>query len=239
MARAGEAWVAAVDAALRDPRVRAVVTPGPVPDHRIVERRGGRLVDRIDLPAACRDPKLVIGVATRLHLALWRAGRIPTVYGEPTTALRPLVTGAESVTLHRDRAVPSGAVSVAGRAEGTLLGGSLAGLRGTLGVDPPRLDGALLYLTDPRVIGLGEVDRQLTQVRRSGLLDGVRGVVLGRFPGFDGYEDRGWTLVDVLADRLTDLGVPVLGGVTAPVPLGVSAALDATAGTLTVAPVAT
>ena len=59
------------------------------------------------------------------------------------------------------------------------------------------------------------VDRQLTQLIRSGSLDDVAGVALGRFTGFDNYEDRGWTLSDVLHDHLDNLGVPVLGGLNA------------------------
>jgi muramoyltetrapeptide carboxypeptidase len=67
------------------------------------------------------------------------------------------------------------------------------------------------------------------------------------FTGFDGYEDRGWSLVDVLVDHLGALGLPVLGGLKvghngidddgvmdqACVALGGTAVLDADAGTLT------
>ena len=67
------------------------------------------------------------------------------------------------------------------------------------------------------------------------------GVALGRFTGFEGYEDRGWTLLDVLHDHLAPLGVPVLGGLAIghggdqwTVPLGTRAVVDADAGTLTV-----
>ena len=51
------------------------------------------------------------------------------------------------------------------------------------------------------------------------------------------------TIADVLADRLGDLGVPVLGGLPighgygqVTVPVGVPATLDVAAGTLTVEP---
>ncbi len=100
-----------------------------------------------------------------------------------------------------------------------------------------------MFIEAERSIGLGQIDRQLTQLIRSGSLRGVRGVALGRFPGFEDYADRGWTLVDVLTDRLGSLGVPVLGGLDVghgvdplSVPLGPFAILDTEAGTLTVAP---
>jgi muramoyltetrapeptide carboxypeptidase len=68
-------------------------------------------------------------------------------------------------------------------------------------------------------------------------------VALGRFPGFEDYVDREWTLLDVLRDRLGGLDVPVLGGVDVghgdeplSLPLGPRAELDADAGTLTADP---
>ncbi len=110
----------------------------------------------------------------------------------------------------------SGAIRVPGRATGPLVGGNLREVAGSVGVGLPSLEGAILLLEEQRLVGLGQVDRQLTQLRRSGALDGVAGVALGLFSGFDELEDRGWTLLDVLRDRLGDLGVPVLGGL----PLG-------------------
>lgn len=105
-------------------------------------------------------------------------------------------------------------------------------------------------LVDGRAVGLGQIDHQLTQLIRSGALEGVAGIALGLFAGFEDYTDRGLTILDVLTDRLGRLGVPVLGGLDAghggsgidgspdqtAVPLGGSAVLDTAAGTLTVDP---
>lgn len=114
---------------------------------------------------------------------------------------------------------------------------------GPSGPDCPIWPARSEFLEAPRAVGLGHVDRQLTQLIRSGSLRGVRGVALGRFPGFDNYTDREWTLVDVLRDRLEILGVPVIGGIDVghgddplSTPLGPIAELNADAGTLTVGP---
>ncbi|XUL94208.1 hypothetical protein ACQ86D_22895 [Streptomyces galilaeus] len=92
---------------------------------------------------------------------------------------------------------------------------------------------------------MGEVDRALTQLTRSGALDGLRGVALGQFTGFDQDADDpslgSWGIADVLRDRLTHLNVPVLGGLPAghgphppTIPLGTRATIDTAEGTLTV-----
>jgi muramoyltetrapeptide carboxypeptidase len=98
------------------------------------------------------------------------------------------------------------------QAKGSLIGGNLGTIAGFAGPGMPSLDGAILFAEDVRIAGLGQVDRELTHLIRSGALRGLHGVALGRFTGFDDYSDRGWTLLDVLRDRLAPLGVPVLGG---------------------------
>jgi muramoyltetrapeptide carboxypeptidase len=87
------------------------------------------------------------------------------------------------------------------------------------------------------------VDRALTQLLSSGSLAGVTGITLGRFDGFEDHHDRGWTVIDVLHDRLDHLGVPILAGLPIghgdnprTVPLGVPCELNASSGILTVAP---
>jgi muramoyltetrapeptide carboxypeptidase len=133
---------------------------------------------------------------------------------------------------------------------GPLIGGNLGSVAGCVGAGLPVLDGAVLFLEAERTVGLGQVDRQLTQLTRAGSLDGVAGIALGLFSGFDDYTDRGWHLTDVLEDRLGDLGVPVLGGLQlghggvdadgAPdqdaFTVGPTAILDTTTATLTVGP---
>ena len=236
-----------LNGAYRDPDVRAILTT-----------RGGagayRIVDGLDCDAVRRDPKPLVGFSdiTYLHLALWRRARMPGIHGgiagprAASTVRRLLMTDERSV-LRRDSGTDTATLSTGGRATGVLVGGSLQAVATSVGAGLPSLDGAILLLEAERPpgLGLGFVDRQLTQLRRSGALHGLRAVALGRFPGYEGYADRGWTLHDVLADRLLDLGVPVLGGLgighgADPLAtlLGTKADLDAEEGTLTVAPAA-
>ena len=78
----------------------------------------------------------------------------------------------------------------------------------------------------------------LTSLRNAGVLHAVRGGVLGAFekaePGPDGVQVQ-----DVLRERLSDLGVPVVAGAPCghvddnlELPFGTRVTLDADAGTL-------
>ena len=236
--------------AIRDPTVRAIVAT-----------RGGagayRIADGIDVDAVRADPKPVVGFSdiTNIHLALWSATRLATIHGclaGPTAQsdVRRLLMAAGPSTISRNPDSLSAAVEVAGRATGPLLGGNLRELAGSVGAGLPDLTGAILLIEDLRHVGIGQVDRNLTQLIRSGSLDGIAAVALGSFEGFDGYTDRGWTVIDVLSDRLGPLGVPVLGGLGLghdllgrddepdqhAATLGAVATLDTAAGTLTVGP---
>lgn len=240
-------------AAFADPQVRGVIAT-----------RGGygvqRIVDRIDLAAVRRDPKPVAGFSdiTALHLALWRGARLASLYG-PGLAWRPERTGdvsaqslrdalmtAEPVIIKQDPAEPTAATSRTGTAApsgpvtGPLLGGNLCLLASSLSTpDFPNLTGAILLLEEVDEPPY-KVDRMLTQLRRAGALSRLAGVAVGQFLR---CSDRSPTdAVDVLGDRLGDLGVPVLGGLPIghgpgqlTVPVGVPAMLDVASATLTVA----
>jgi muramoyltetrapeptide carboxypeptidase len=250
MAGRDEDRLADLNNAFRDPGVRAIITT-----------RGGagayRIADSIDFDAVRADPKPVVGFSdiTYLHLALWHHCRLAAIHGAlagPTAAatVHQLLMSTQPVTLKRDPQALSAAVGVSGVATGPLVGGNLTAVAGSVEASRGSFDGSILFLEGPRTIGLGQVDRALTLLLRSGALDGVRGVALGLFDGFDDYTDRGWNLIDVLADRLAVLNVPVLGGLFAghggigldggpdqsALPLGAVARLDADAGTLTVEP---
>ena len=233
-----------LNAAYRDPDVRAIIT---------TRGRAGayRLMDDIDVGAVRRDPKPLVGFSdiTYLHLALWERVRMPGIHGcvvgaRAAATTRGLLMTDEPAVLHRDEASTTADLSTNGHAEGVLIGGNLMALATSVGAGLPSLDGAIVLLETerPAGLGLGFIDRQLTQLIRSGALEGARGIALGRFPGDEGYVDRGWTLTDVVGDRLGRLGFPILGGLEIghgddplATALGTTARLDADAGTLTVA----
>ncbi|MDX3568101.1 LD-carboxypeptidase [Streptomyces sp. ID05-47C] len=218
----------------------------------VICARGGygaqRVVDLLDWDAMrAAGPKVFLGFSdsTTLHEAFAVRLGLVTLYG-PVAAGIDFVKNARAqehlrATLFAPETVRTltsdGTALAPGRARGVTLGGCLALLATGYGTPHtrPGARGGLLLLED-----VGErpyaVDRALTQLLRTGWLDGVAGIALGSWAQCGPYEE----LRPVLADRLGGLGLPVVeelgfghcdGALT--VPFGVTAELDADTGTLT------
>ncbi len=154
---------------------------------------------------------------TALHLAVHRRAGIITFHG-PGAAWNPRRTGtAAAAQLRRllmDRGAPGtmpGRVVADGTGEGVLVGGNLSLLAASIGTpDHPDLAGGIVFLED-----VGEpayrLDRMLTHLLRSGLLDDVAGVVLGETE----VVGEGPPFEEIALERLGRLGVPIVGGVAA------------------------
>ena len=230
-----------VNAALRDPGIRAIVA-----------QTGGcgslRLLHDVDRSVLLADPKPLIGFSdiTALH-RVWHAAGVASLHGcidgsHADDVLHQLSGGPPAPVVAEPEGLTS-PLTTSGTADGVLFGGSIEMLARSVGVLPFDLRGHILLLEANRAAGLGMVDRALTQLLLSGSLVGITGIAVGRFDGFSGYEDRDWNVLDVLRDRLGPLGVPVLGGLPIghgpdprTVPLGTPCRLDADRGILTAAP---
>jgi len=141
--------------------------------------------------------------------------------------------------MHPERATeiryPMATRVVGGTASGVTLGGNLSLLTSSLATNtswPAR--GGILLVEEENEQDY-RLDRMLTQLRRSGYLDGVAGIVAGTFVGCGEPAAVG----EILAERLGSLGVPMIawanvghGGYFQTFPVGVAAELDADAATL-------
>ena len=127
-----------------------------------------------------------------------------------------------------------------GTVSGILLPANLTVATHLLGtpVQPP-LDGIILALEDVTEAPY-RIDRMLTQWRMSGAFKGIRGIALGRFSRCYAPQDvPSWSVEEVLRDRLSDLGIPIVSdlpfgheGVNAALPVGQPVQLDADQGIL-------
>ena len=96
--------------------------------------------------------------------------------------------------------------------EGEVVGGNLCVLASLAGSEwTLKAKDKILLLED-----VGEapyrVDRMLTQLLGAGTFDGVKGIALGTFYGCEAPNDAGWSLGDILRERLSPLNVPVVAG---------------------------
>ncbi|MEO6525406.1 MAG: LD-carboxypeptidase [Gemmatimonadaceae bacterium] len=194
-----------------DPRVHAVI--GGTGGYGAV-----RMLPYLD-PAVFRaHPKAFVGYSdiTVLHIWLERLAGLRAFHGptaddlipsarDVTTAslLSALTTPRPSTRLGRDvaRSVRPG------RAAGRLVGGNLALVQQTIGT-PYEIDttDAILFLEEVRD-PMSFVDERLVQLRASGLLAKVRGIVFGHLSLDRSEEDE---FEDFVLDLVSDLGVPVL-----------------------------
>ena len=128
-----------------------------------------------------------------------------------------------------------------GRARGPLVGGNLAVLSSLAGSKYwPDFKGAVLFLEEINEY-IYRVDRMLSTLRLAGALEGLAGVVIGKFtkcePGEGNYGTL--TLDEVFDDYFKPLGVPVFRGAMIghikrkhTLPIGAEVEIDADAGTI-------
>lgn len=217
--------------------------------------RGGygtmRIVEALDFDPLLTRPRPLIGFSdnTVLHLAAARAG-ITTFHGPHAGVAAFPVFTRECLIRSVEDARPTGVLPlpadhprpqsvVPGVAEGSLIGGNLSLLAATIGTPyqiSPR--GGILFLEE-----VGEpayrVDRLLTQLLLSGVLEGVAGIAVGAMSDCPDTDPEVPRPEEVVRDRLGRLGVPVACGFpfghvpeSWTLPIGVAARLDATEGTL-------
>lgn len=242
------AWLAGTDeerladfnAALRDPRVRALFTAA-----------GGkgscRIADRLDFAAARSDPKFLVGISdiTALQLSLWKHCRLVSVHGsfmpdgQDSETLRKAMMTSDGISLQSRGDEPTAALTTTGTARGRLIGGSLLPMSAVAGWALPSLQGAILLIEAVKT-GPGAMDSQLTMLRKAGHLAGLAGIAVGQFNDCF-HPVNGFTVVDLLRDHLQHFDIPILGGVpvghgyqSQTILIGAMASLDAAAGTLTI-----
>lgn len=230
----------------------------------IIAMTGGsgcnRIVDKLDYALIRSKPKffggfsdltsLINGIHTQTGLLTFHCPVAGSEWNEFSLAsFRAIVMEAQAATL-RNPPPQRGDNLVAtqdrittlrpGRARGRLLGGNLAVLSSLVGTPYfPDCRGAVLFLEEINEY-IYRVDRMLSTLRLAGALEGLAGVVIGKFtkcePG-DGYGTL--TLDEVFDDYFKPLGVPVFRGAMIghikrkhTLPVGAEVEIDAEAGTI-------
>lgn len=99
-----------------------------------------------------------------------------------------------------------------GEAQGSLVGGNLCVLASLCGTPAALQASNKILLLEEIQETPYKVDRLLTQLRLSGTLAGVRGVVLGQFVGCHPPAETPWSLKDILMEHL-GTQIPILANV--------------------------
>ncbi|HKG18587.1 MAG TPA: S66 peptidase family protein [Candidatus Limnocylindrales bacterium] len=218
-------------------------------------------LDEIDYEVIGANPKPLIGMSdiAVLNLAIHsRTGLVTfhadsVVYGlsdwgelanedraRQAEAYRRVLTSTEPIGLLP--ALSEWETWRAGTAEGPLVGGMLNRLvriqASPWAFGPERFDGAILFLEDYNAPTI-RVWNDLQALRLSGIFDRIAGLIIGPIEGISILEGTEKTLRDVVLDVVGERGLPILANVNCghagpnvPLPLGVRAALDADARTI-------
>ena len=225
--------------------------------------RGGsgaaRILDLVDYKMIAKSPKIFIGYSdvTALLLAIYAKSGLVTFHGPLGVSdwndftlkyLRAILFDGEA-TLLRNPPKPEDAfvqrdhrirTITPGQSTGPLVGGNLSVLSALVGTGYlPDFKGKILFLED-----VGEkvyrVDRMMSQLKLSGILEKVSGFVLGKCTDCDAAGGYGsLTLEEIIDHYIKPLKVPAYAGAMIghidknfTLPIGVSATIDAGLGTI-------
>lgn len=199
--------------------------------------RGGwgsaRILPHLNFKVIKRNPKAFIGfsdITTLSYVFFAEAGLVTfhgvnsaTSFNEYTTENFNKVLVHPSPNSHlytadeeRTESEYQTNVIKSGVATGRLVGGNLSIMVTALGT-PYDIDtrGKLIFIEEVREEPY-RIDRMLTHMRKAGKFDEAAGVVLGVFRGCHprNEDSAGFSLQEVLYDRLHDLGIPVIYGMS-------------------------
>ncbi len=226
--------------------------------------RGGygvsRILPAVDFNLIKKNPKVFIGYSdiTALHLAISQNCGLVTFHGPVAAStysdypkkhvinmlMNP--TAPYKVELSPDNQAKESnlfktEVITKGKATGKLVGGNLSLLTALAGTPfgLQNTKGKILFTED-----VGEqpyrIDRMLTQLRQSIDMRALAGIALGVFEDCNPKDPISQTLIEVIRDRLGDLGIPVIYGLSFghirdqfTLPVGIEAELDTENATVT------
>lgn len=186
----------------------------------LIAARGGygvaQVLSYIDFSPMKSHPKWIVGYSdvTGMHIALNNMG-YETIHGpmvktfgdnDSDESLRKALFG--ELTSH---SIKTNSNCVQGKAEGRLVGGNLSlmySMGGTL--FDLNAKNAILLIEDTGEANYA-IDRMLANLKLSGKLDGLKGVIVGDFSTTQG-NDR--PIDEIIANYFGDLNIPIIYGIS-------------------------
>jgi muramoyltetrapeptide carboxypeptidase len=189
--------------------------------------RGGygtsRIIDALDLSKFRKKPKWVIGFSdiTALHSHIYRNCKVATLHAPMAAAFNGQGYANEYVGSLKSAlegelgtyTAPSHAFNVPGHITAPLVGGNLSVIVHLLGTPSElKTKNRILFIED---VGeqLYSIDRMFLQLRRSGKLDKIAGLIIGGFTDLkDTERPFGKTVMEIIHAHLQDYTYPIAFG---------------------------
>jgi muramoyltetrapeptide carboxypeptidase len=196
--------------------------------------RGGygavRIIDQLDFSSLKKNPKWVIGFSdiTVFHSHLHTNMGVATIHSKMCNSFPDDWSKAEPIqietiislkdALQGERLVYNGGIcekNKPGSGEGILVGGNLKMLETMSGTSSDiSTDDKILFVED---VGeaLYSIDRMFCNLKRSGKLDKLKGLLIGGFTGIKAEnpgEEFGRSLYDIVLEKVNEFDYPVCFG---------------------------
>lgn len=190
----------------------------------ILMGRGGyglsRIIDQIDFTNFLKHPKWICGFSdiTVLHSHIQAQFGIPTIHSVMCGAFKPETEEAEYILSLRKALMgeelsytfPSNEYNRLGETTAKMVGGNLAMLAHLTGSESQiNTDGKILFIED---VGehLYHIDRMLLNLKRSGQLSKLKGLLVGSFTDIEDTDRPfGQTLEQIVSDKVKEYNFPV------------------------------
>jgi muramoyltetrapeptide carboxypeptidase len=204
--------LADIQQAMNDDSVKAIICV-----------RGGygstRILDKIDFSPLLKKPKWIVGFSdvTAIHLKLDSLGvasihgTMPILFNKPDST--PSIESLKNILFDGTYKIEGtdGANNRHGVAEGKVLGGNLSLIVDALGTSSePDMNGAILIIEEIDEY-LYKMDRMMTQLKRSGKLSNLQGLLVGHMTDIKDTELKfGQTIEQIVLNAVADHTYPVV-----------------------------
>ena len=183
----------------------------------------GRIIDKLDFSKFKKHPKWIIGFSdiTVLHCHLFSNFKIASLHAPMAAAFNDgefknqYIQSLHSAMLGKkaDYKTEGNILDQPGKAKGVLVGGNLSLLVNVIGTPSDiKTKNKILFIEE-----VGEyiysVDRMMYQLKRSGKLENLKGLIIGRFSDMkDTTAPFGQTVEEAIKDLVKDYHYPVCFG---------------------------
>lgn len=182
-----------------------------------------RIIDKVNWESFLKKPKWLIGFSdlTTIHLHVHANFELPTLHADMATGLGDDIKDISSTSLHDvlfgnriEYTVPGHAMNREGYASGKLVGGNLSLLQACAASRSDiNTEGKILFIEDVSEYKY-TIDRMMMNVKRSGKLSNLAGLVVGMFSATKKEVEDSFTenIEDIIMDKVAEYKYPVCFG---------------------------